>query len=349
MSGGATLLGLELLLLAVGLLLVGIGLRGRRVSNDAFCRSCGFNLRGRWPEIERCPECGAGVDTRSGVRIGLRRRRWIPVAAGAVLCLTALLQVGMLLAPQDLDRYKPVWWLRFEARHGTAAASADAIDELLRRINDGSLAVDAIAPISDALLRRQADGSQEWDPIFGDAIEIARAGGAVDDAQWQNYFVQGLTPEFTVRQHVREGEGVPLSADIREVRLGSGTYRYGFHLDDFRSGAASVTGRCPEAIVTVGTGSSGSTGVRMIMSVDLGPRVAVLHGLRSARIGMGRSIDLPIGRHELTATVKQRVMPAGGQWQDFATPFEGTVEVLADDQDLVEPDGEGAVAPGENR
>ncbi len=48
------------LMLAVGVALTAIGLRGRSTDDHTLCRRCRFDLTGRPGDAERrCPECGA--------------------------------------------------------------------------------------------------------------------------------------------------------------------------------------------------------------------------------------------------------------------------------------------------
>src|SRR5690349_6074803 len=47
--------------LLLGVVLLALGLRGRRVGDHPYCRRCGFDLFGLPPAHPACPECGADL------------------------------------------------------------------------------------------------------------------------------------------------------------------------------------------------------------------------------------------------------------------------------------------------
>lgn len=54
---------LATLLLLLGLVLIDLGWRGRRIGDHPTCRKCGFDLSGLAVGIGPCPECGRTLDT----------------------------------------------------------------------------------------------------------------------------------------------------------------------------------------------------------------------------------------------------------------------------------------------
>jgi hypothetical protein len=74
-----------------GVVLMWLGIRGRRLGDHPFCRKCEFDLFGRPDDAERrCPECGADLSARRAVVTGARRRRPAIAACGAALLLLSL-------------------------------------------------------------------------------------------------------------------------------------------------------------------------------------------------------------------------------------------------------------------
>lgn len=81
--------------LIAGVVLLLIGLRGRRVGDHPHCRRCGFDLCGRPVGTHLCGECGASLDAPRAIEIGLRQRR----PAIVLLGLIAVASCGTFIAP----------------------------------------------------------------------------------------------------------------------------------------------------------------------------------------------------------------------------------------------------------
>ena len=109
---------------AVGVVLLVLGLRGRRLNAHPHCRRCGFDLIGV-THRGRCPECGADLATPRAIRSGARRRRALPVTVGGVLLLAAGLAGGALLWSAatnfNWNVVKPDWLLVLQAPSALAA------------------------------------------------------------------------------------------------------------------------------------------------------------------------------------------------------------------------------------
>ena len=74
------------LVVLIGMCLLAVGLRGRRVNDHPVCRRCKFDLVGLYPDAGRCPECGAPLSGRA-VRRGVRMYRPLLAGTGGALCL----------------------------------------------------------------------------------------------------------------------------------------------------------------------------------------------------------------------------------------------------------------------
>src|SRR5690349_3923778 len=104
----------------LGVLLLILGLRGKRLNDHPTCRDCGFDLENVYPASITCPECGSGLRRPKAVRTGQRRRRPILIAAGLLLLLTPgfpiALAVFAAITGADVNQYKPLGLLLWEAK-----------------------------------------------------------------------------------------------------------------------------------------------------------------------------------------------------------------------------------------
>ena len=211
--------------LLLGLALLWLGLRGRRVSDHPMCRKCGFDLFGRPETSDRCPECGADLTRPRAILAGIRIRR-----GGLVLGGMALLAVAVTLAGgagysvylgTDAQAKKPSWWLVREVGSQDDAVVVAAVQELARRVGAGTLGQWHIDAAADKLLARQSAPQLTWDPAFGDFLENARLANKLDDARFHQYAMQA--PRFTlvVRPRVNRGDALPFSVREADARVGS--------------------------------------------------------------------------------------------------------------------------------
>jgi hypothetical protein len=198
------------ILIVAGIGLLGVGLRGRRVGSEPVCARCGYDLTGRAAGSEVCSECGTPLNERS-IRIGRRRRRPVVAAMGLLLLLPAITVAVFIgsgkAAEVDWQAYKPLSWLRMEARDkGTPAARA-AFAEITRRMKDGALNQDQIDELVEEAMRHQLDRASEWDHRWGELVELARSQGKVTDERWTQYAGNGLCDiSVSVRPRVRHGD-----------------------------------------------------------------------------------------------------------------------------------------------
>jgi len=201
-------------ILAAGVGLVWLGVRGRRVDDHPVCRKCGFDLVGLPEGSVVCSECGADVKKRGAVRVGHRRKlKWL-VGAGAglvVMCVGFLGVVGWVVGRgADVNEYKPVWWLMREASGGDAKVRDPALGELLRRVKDGTLSEGQLAKVVDRALEIQGDMSKAWVTGWGDMVELLRAQGELPEEKWRQYVKQGPVILLEVRPRVRIGAPLPV-------------------------------------------------------------------------------------------------------------------------------------------
>src|SRR5215211_7772077 len=89
-----------------GMMLLLLGLRGRRVGDHPFCRRCGFDLFGKPDDSSICPECGARLGSARAQVIGVRHRRQWAIMSGSMILLP-LMGLGGILA---WGKYHGVDW-----------------------------------------------------------------------------------------------------------------------------------------------------------------------------------------------------------------------------------------------
>lgn len=213
---------IPLLILAAGIALTWIGWRGRTIDNHPICRKCGFDLFAL-DQAVKCPECGTNLSAKA-IRLGHRALRRMPFVFGLLLLLPSLTIVAALgvatVKNVDLDRYKPVWWLLRDA-------DWEAVNELQRRLESGTVSDAQIASVVEKALRVQEDESQRWMKEWGTFVEVSRLKGKIADAQWVQYARQAPRYELVVRPRLGIGDSLPY--DLRESasRVGASQKRWG--------------------------------------------------------------------------------------------------------------------------
>ncbi|MCC6908354.1 MAG: hypothetical protein IT430_10470 [Phycisphaerales bacterium] len=221
---------LLILLGFAGLAALLLGLRGRRVDDHPHCRRCRFDLFGLGAAAARCPECGADLAGPRAVVRGLRRRRPIIAALGAVLLLACSAWVALsasgTLSKVDWNHYKPAWWLAIEAQSADMAKSDAALRELVVRLGDKELSqrrIDGLVATATSLFDSPpAELSRHWDRF----VTGAWAGGYLDDATAWQYAVKAFQPEVYLEAATLDGQpaGVVGARVVPARRFSSGFY-----------------------------------------------------------------------------------------------------------------------------
>lgn len=215
---------LATLLLLLGLVLIDLGWRGRRIGDHPTCRKCGFDLSGLAVGIGPCPECGRTLDTPRATARGTRRRRPALAVVGACLLLLTL-SWGVLNHFQGhwLHRLKPLSLILIEARHAHMMLADELGDELIRRHNAGRFSETdldrVIRTLLDVQCRYSSDYSKSgWTESYGDLLESA----GMSPDQFERYSRQILF--FTVRPREKIARGSPIPVGIVLTDRHAGSY-----------------------------------------------------------------------------------------------------------------------------
>lgn len=215
----------------LGVVLMVVGWRGRRLNRHPICRSCGFDLEGTLPQGVTCPECGAGLKRPNAFRVGARRKRWITVAVGVLLVLLPMATIGVVgfgvLTGKDFNTYKPTWLLIWEGKNLGAEASQRAATELEARTFSTQTDPEEVAMIVQGALDIQGDVGRPWNQTWGDIISGAIGSSALSDEDEKRYFDQALVVELSARLRVAAGGSVPVVLKGVEGRIGGGAMLMG--------------------------------------------------------------------------------------------------------------------------
>ena len=146
------------LALVVSVVLLWIGLRGKRRGTTPFCRRCGYNLTGATASV--CPECGAALASKRAVVYGTKQRRWIPAAIAPLVLVASILAFGGKFVDvfQRLEwyRYKPYDHVVQDLRSSNDRIAYRAFQELEERWALGELSQARTDQLLDMLLSEQA-------------------------------------------------------------------------------------------------------------------------------------------------------------------------------------------------
>ncbi len=193
--------------------------RGKRIDDHPLCRRCRYDLTGTPKPRISCPECGAALTTDKALIIGNRKRRTgTAVIAGlATLASAALLVLVTSNTANNvnLNPYKPLWWLRIDARDTNSFITCSAaLDEIGYRIATGKVSeanfrrlwVDAIAV--------QTDVNRQWIVNWGDIAWDAIQKNRGTTEQYQQYGENMVRPVLHVRQTIRQGQPIPIALTL---------------------------------------------------------------------------------------------------------------------------------------
>ncbi len=310
------ILGIFLAALIAGIALLFLGIRGKLIDKHPRCIDCRYDLSGRWPDIDKCPECGRKLPSESSIWREHRRRRPVMITVGAGLLFLAIIALIQALgAGPNLTRYKPTTWLILEARYGYLSLSESAISELQDRINANQLSAAAIASFVEHGLKRQANLNAEWPHAWGDVIESRHALGNLTDAQWETYLHQGLICDMETRERIRHGDEWYLSMPLHA--------RFGENHTFLEGSFISAT--------------SGSTSQKMEPAPCWGFEAGYPVG--EYWVGVWRPIDLPPGKHHVTVSILNEL------WDDYGGATLGQWVTEHKTQVTVLPSGKDSVTP----
>lgn len=281
-----------ILMLTIGVALIAIGWRGRRIDRHPLCEACGYDLLGRLPGTRRCAECGADISGLA-IRIGHRAFRPRPFYGGLALSLPALLAITsmtyVVVRGIDITPHKPAWWLIYELG-GSDVSETAAFDELARRMQKGLLADHHITSVADHCLENQRSPYAEWNHVWGAFLEASHASGKLSREQWARYAEQGFTPSAYTMPAVR-GSAILVNLRVVQSRQTPGA--------PFVASVAMKDVRIDEEPVDVTDLAVRSLGGR---TVNLGGRRQRVEQ-HVAQVDSDSTKALALGRHELTATV----------------------------------------------
>ncbi len=211
--------------LALGVILLSLGRRGRRLDRTPVCRTCGVDISATLPQSKTCPECGSGLNRPKAVRLGHRKHIIPLVILGAILTLLPIsvlrLSLYATLTGTSFSTYKPVPLLLAQARHGNTDAVAEAGNELLSRLNAGTLDDSQLASLVQAILEQQADPAAPWHESLGDIIETAELMQRIDKATYQQFLNNAMVFGFEPRAIVARTDPVPIHIVKLQDRIGS--------------------------------------------------------------------------------------------------------------------------------
>jgi hypothetical protein len=187
-----------LLPLALGLVLLILARRGKRVGRDPHCRRCRYNLTGS-PDAPTCPECGADLSSPRTIRLGERRRRPVFLVTAMVLLTIGLLPLALRLHAVNVYPYLPNVVLNWTIDHEAAR------QEIIQRMAAGKFTGAACATAVTTALDVQGDRARSWEDSWGQIIEAAASVGSLAPTDALRYMQQAGDFELRVRSPVQRG------------------------------------------------------------------------------------------------------------------------------------------------
>jgi hypothetical protein len=211
--------------MAIGFLFVILGWRGRRLNAHPVCRQCAFDLSGCPDGTITCPECGAGLKRSGAIRIGQRRRMPLVMTLGGLLIAFPAAAIATtaaaMLTGTDLNTYKPIGILLWEARRSDAARSAAIATELLSRYTAKKIGEQQVKTVMTAALNYQGDISRPWATEWGDLIEAGISDSKLTEDEQARFRAQAAVLEWKIRPRVNKDDPIPVIGTVKETRIGS--------------------------------------------------------------------------------------------------------------------------------
>lgn len=265
--------------------------RGHRVGDELRCRACEYNLTGL--QSTECPECGATVQDDLGNPIavvkGSLQRSSIRITLGVV----ALLVVGGILLTNvgqlgsSWLRVAPTFWVTSLAEVG----SQNALDELIRRSNAGTLSPAQISDVIDVCLQIQADPTvhpmlAKWMDLLGSML----VANQMTPAQESKFLKNTVTSTLAIRPVIRSGE--ELAVEIRCQERGPRNLPAGVDLWAHWIDGDARIGETPTHKTHGSSSGSSISGVMDSGTVTIPGAIPV---------------ELPPGEYEFVCTIKRRM------------------------------------------
>ncbi len=214
-------------LLLVGIVLLVVGFRGKKINDHPICKKCKFDLVGIYPDHTRCPECGTALSTPRAILQGARKRRKASIATGLALMLVSLslsVLAGVVIARSlNVYAYLPDSVLMVLVEYSNANRRQNALTELTARISNNQLSDQRIETLVDKALTIQADPNAQWLPQWGDIIDQAIANKKIQPSQIKEYLVHAIDIQLSIPKNAAAASTIPVGFILRMPRGGSRT------------------------------------------------------------------------------------------------------------------------------
>ncbi len=302
--------------MVLGTALIVLGLRGKRLNRHPICRDCSFDLVAVPEGTVTCPECGAGLKREKAVRIGARRKRPLFLGMGALLVLLPLAPIGTagygLLTGQDLNKWKPVGFLLWEARLAGSTGAAPIATELLNRYTAGKLSKDQAAKLVQTALDVQGDHSGPWTTEWADIIEAADSNKELSRDDHARFRKQAPVVEWKARARLAAGGPLPVIVKLKESRVGGAS---GMISMVSLKGAAIGATKLSRAKPRTGTPWNYYQGAQLgyFYLFGKGSRWGWQQGYGEVAFLLELPKNLPPGRHTVEVTVVTQTKPQSNQ------------------------------------
>jgi hypothetical protein len=211
-------------MIAAGLGLLVVGMRGTRVGQQPVCRACGFDLSASADGTATCSECGAGLKRPKAVRRGRRHKRPIVIVIGLLMMLAPAAVLGAvgyaLITGVNLDIHKPLEVLEWELKRAGPARSRTIAEELLARLKKKGTPRRDYERIVELALAVQGDPTRPWSTEWGEVISEADMSSRLNKERSERFRKQAAVLDVKVRERVKVGDELPISVQLIDSRVG---------------------------------------------------------------------------------------------------------------------------------
>ncbi len=225
---------ISILCLALSVLIILFGMRGRVSARGLYCRACRFDLSGIAHDQPnaKCPECGRLLRFGKAPRQVVRRRMRLVVAFGIFGFLISGGYLAILLSGSAGKVYRVM--PNGVVLNASIWGSEDALDVLMERIGNDDQSIDEPAwdqLIDHALIRLDAI-EIDWNPHWGEILYVAACTDRMNVDELQKYIEQISTLSMSVKGRMLGGEdSVAVTLELRSHRASASTggqlpYRY---------------------------------------------------------------------------------------------------------------------------